>query len=69
MKQANGEHNDDGSNDNYSSNYGGEGNTPNADINALRLRMMKNAFCILMLSRGVPMILMGHARTHAEGQQ
>jgi glycogen operon protein len=57
--EANGESNADGSNDNYSSNYGYEGYTDDADINRLRLRMMKNVFCILMLNRGVPMILMG----------
>jgi glycogen operon protein len=28
-------------------------------MNLLRLRLMKNSFCILMLSRGVPMFLMG----------
>lgn len=56
---ANGESNTDGSNDNYSSNFGYEGHTDDPETNRLRLRMMKNAFCILMLSRGVPMILMG----------
>ncbi len=56
---ANGENNNDGSNDNFSSNYGWEGQTDRADINALRHRQIKNALAILMVSQGIPMILMG----------
>jgi isoamylase len=55
----NGENNLDGSDANYSSNFGHEGPTTDMAIEALRLRVIKNAFCILLLSRGVPMILMG----------
>jgi len=57
--QANGENNNDGSNDNYSWNCGMEGHTDNPAINTLRQRQMRNAIAILMLSQGVPMILMG----------
>lgn len=57
--EANGEYNNDGGNDNHSWNCGWEGPTADADIHALRHRQMKNALTILMMSHGVPMILMG----------
>lgn len=56
---ANGEGNRDGANDNNSWNCGYEGPTENEGINALRIRQMKNAAAILLVSQGVPMILMG----------
>lgn len=56
---ANGEDNNDGSNDNCSWNCGWEGETDNPEINAMRNRLIKNAWTILMLSRGVPLVLMG----------
>lgn len=57
--EANGENNRDGSNDNHSWNCGEEGLTNNPQINALRLRQMKNLWTILLLAQGTPMILMG----------
>lgn len=57
--EANGENNNDGANDNNSWNCGWEGETDNSDINALRRRQIKNAVTMLMVSQGVPMILMG----------
>ncbi len=57
--EANGEHNRDGSNENYSWNCGVEGPTDDADIQALRRRQMKNLITILLVSQGTPMILMG----------
>ncbi|WP_028235191.1 glycogen debranching protein GlgX [Pseudobutyrivibrio sp. MD2005] len=57
--EANGEDNRDGSNDNNSWNCGVEGETEDKSINDLRLRQMKNAFTILMTSRGIPMFLAG----------
>jgi glycogen operon protein len=57
--EANGEDNRDGANDNHSWNCGSEGPTDNAAINALRRQQMKNALAMLLLSRGVPMLLMG----------
>lgn len=57
--QANGENNMDGANDNYSWNCGWEGPTDDPEINALRHRQMKNAVAIMMVSQGVPMVLMG----------
>ncbi len=57
--EANGEENNDGANDNYSWNCGWEGATNNREINTLRRRQIKNAMAILMVSQGVPMLLMG----------
>ncbi len=57
--EANGEHNNDGTNDNDSWNCGWEGETDDVWINALRHRQIKNAVAMLMVSQGVPMILMG----------
>lgn len=56
---ANGENNNDGSNDNDSWNCGWEGETDNPEIISLRQKMIKNAFTLLMVSQGIPMILMG----------
>jgi isoamylase len=57
--EANGENNNDGNDDNDSWNCGVEGPTEDPEINALRRRQMKNAIAILMVSQGVPMLLMG----------
>ncbi len=57
---ANGEENKDGSNENYSwKDKGGEGPCNDPKINEIRRRQMKNALAILLVSQGVPMILMG----------
>lgn len=56
---ANGEQNNDGANDNNSWNCGWEGPTEDPNINALRRRQMKNAIAMLLVSQGVPMLLMG----------
>ncbi len=55
----NGEDNRDGANDNYSWNCGVEGETEDESIRSLRLRQVKNAVTLLLLSRGVPMLLSG----------
>lgn len=57
--EANGWDNTDGTNDNYSWNCGIEGTTDQKEILSLRLKMMKNAFAVLMCSRGTPMFLSG----------
>jgi len=57
--EANGEANRDGSNDNYSWNCGVEGVTDQPEVEALRLRQIKNLLILLFLSQGTPMILMG----------
>ena len=57
--EANGENNRDGGDDNHSWNCGHEGETDDPEVNALRMRQIKNAFAILMVSQGIPMVLMG----------
>jgi glycogen operon protein len=57
--ESNGENNRDGSDDNASWNWGCEGESTDGQIQELRRRLMKNAFCLLLLSNGIPMILMG----------
>jgi isoamylase/glycogen operon protein len=63
---ANGENNQDGTNDNESWNCGVEGPSSNPKILKLRLRQSKNFIVALMVSIGTPMILMGDevGRTH-----
>jgi len=56
---ANGWNNTDGTNDNNSWNCGAEGESDDPEINALRRRMCRNAFALLMCSRGTPMFLAG----------
>lgn len=60
----NGEENRDGANQNDSWNCGAEGPTSTRKIQALRVRQMKNLHCALMLSLGVPMLLMGDEYGH-----
>lgn len=57
--ESNGEGNRDGMDANDSWNGGVEGPTDDPAIVELRLRQRKNAWTILMVSQGVPMILMG----------
>ncbi|XP_071713677.1 isoamylase 3, chloroplastic [Rutidosis leptorrhynchoides] len=61
---ANGEGGNDGSNDNLSWNCGHEGETSDVNIKALRFRQMKNFHLALMISQGVPMMLMGDEYGH-----
>jgi len=64
---ANGEHNNDGSNDNDSWNCGVEGPTDSTDVLRLRTRQMKNAFALLLNSRGIPMVLAGDEVARTQG--
>jgi len=57
--EKNGWNNTDGIRDNSSWNCGVEGETDDVEVNRLRHRMMRNAFCLLMCSRGIPMFLAG----------
>lgn len=57
--EKNGWNNTDGANDNNSWNCGVEGDTDDPEILALRRRMCRNAFALLMCSRGIPMFLAG----------
>lgn len=62
----NGEANRDGNNNNESWNCGVEGPTFNDKIIAIRQRQMRNFHMALMLSLGVPMILMGDEYAHTK---
>ena len=64
--EANGENNNDGANDNNSWNCGWEGPSTDPAVNDLRRRQIKNALAILMVSQGVPMILMGDEAGHTQ---
>ena len=55
----NGWNNTDGCNDNHSWNCGAEGETSDPQVNALRMKLCKNAFATLMLSRGAALFLAG----------
>lgn len=57
--EENGEYNQDGPTENYSWNCGAEGKTYKKSVLELRLWQMKNAFCLLLLSRGTPCLLAG----------
>lgn len=57
--EANGENGRDGSEYNFSWNCGEEGPTKSKKVQALRLRMRKNAYALTLLSQGTPMLLAG----------
>lgn len=57
--EKNGEGNKDGCDDNKSWNCGAEGETDDININRLRIKQIKNAVTILLMSRGIPMLLSG----------
>ena len=63
----NGEGNNDGVDDNMSWNCGVEGPSDDPGVEALRERQIKNAFTMLMLSRGVPMIVAGDEVRRTQG--
>lgn len=56
---ANGEGNRDGTEENFSGNYGIEGESADPEIERMRVRQIKNLLATLALSRGVPMLLGG----------
>lgn len=57
--EENGEENKDGINENFSWNCGFEGMTKRKKIVDFRLKQLKNAMCMLMLSQGAPMLYAG----------
>jgi isoamylase len=57
--EANGERNQDGTDDNRSWNCGVEGETDDPAVNVLRARQQRNFLVTLLLSQGVPMLLGG----------
>jgi len=64
---ANCENNRDGENHNNSFNYGVEGPTTNKEINYLRKRQQRNLLASLLLSPGIPMLLMGDEVGRSQG--
>jgi len=65
--EANAEGNRDGTNANFSENYGWEGETTDASIESLRKRQIKNFVLTLLISRGVPMLLGGDEFRRTQG--
>jgi glycogen operon protein len=65
--QDNGEENRDGESHNRSWNCGHEGDTDNAEINALRNKQKRNLLTTLFLSQGVPMLLAGDECSRTQG--
>jgi isoamylase len=65
--EANGEDNEDGTDDNRSWNCGVEGPTDDPQINALRARQQRNFLTTLLLSQGVPMLLGGDEWGRTQG--
>ncbi|MHB1215991.1 MAG: glycogen debranching protein GlgX [Thiobacillus sp.] len=65
--EANGENNHDGTDANYSENYGAEGETTDAAIEAVRTCQIKNFLLTLFVSRGVPMLLGGDEFRRTQG--
>jgi glycogen operon protein len=57
--EANGEDNQDGTDDNRSWNHGVEGDTDDPGVNAVRARQQRNFLITLLLAQGVPMLLGG----------
>ena len=64
--EGNGEHNQDGTNDNESWNCGVEGETDSKPILELRERQMRNFHLALMISLGIPMVHMGDEYGHTK---
>ncbi|MEX2291783.1 MAG: glycogen debranching protein GlgX [Mycobacteriales bacterium] len=65
--EANGEGNRDGESHNRSWNFGVEGETDDAGVNALRRRQARNLLTTLLLSSGVPMLTMGDEVRRTQG--
>jgi len=65
--EANGEANADGTDDNRSINFGVEGETADPEVNALRLKQVRNLLTTLLLSTGAPMLVAGDERYRTQG--
>jgi isoamylase len=64
--EMNGEHNQDGSDDNRSWNCGAEGPTDDRQINELRDRQVRNFLVTIFFSQGIPMLLAGDELGHTQ---
>jgi glycogen operon protein len=60
--QVNGESNRDGTNNNYSFNFGVEGESEDEEISSLRRRVSRNLLGSLLISSGIPMLTAGDER-------
>ncbi len=65
--EANAEDNHDGTDANFSENYGSEGEATDAGIEVVRKRQIKNFLLTLLISRGVPMLLGGDEFRRTQG--
>lgn len=65
--EDNGEENRDGTDDNRSWNCGVEGNTDDARVLTLRKQQIYNAFMLLLLSQGTPLIMAGDEFGNSQG--
>ena len=65
--EANGENNLDGPDYNYSWNCGAEGYSRKKSIRRLRMGQLKNAFLMLLLSQGTPLIFQGDEFGNSQG--
>jgi glycogen operon protein len=65
--EANGEHNRDGTDSNYSWSHGVEGPTSDPAVIAARARDQRNLLTLLMASRGTPMLAMGSELGFTQG--
>lgn len=65
--EANGEENKDGSFENLSWNCGAEGTTRKRNVQNLRMKMLQNAFVLLLLSQGTPYIYGGDEFGNSQG--
>ena len=65
--EANGNNNNDGSDDNRSWNCGAEGTTTDSAIVALRAQQRRNFLATLLISQGVPMLLGGDEIGRTQG--
>ena len=65
--QANGEANNDGSDDNLSTNCGAEGATDDTKIISLRRTLRRNELTCLVLAQGVPLLLAGDEVGNSQG--
>jgi glycogen operon protein len=57
--EANGENNRDGAEENFSANYGVEGESNESAVRGIRLRQRRNLIATLLFSEGIPMLTAG----------
>jgi isoamylase len=65
--EANGDNNQDGSNENWSRNWGAEGPTDSARVRRIRERMKRNLLATVVFSQGVRMVLGGDELGRTQG--